>query len=261
VGEPVQLKAQLSLPVQALKVRFESGGKVLGDAVSRSNGTALLKVAFAEVGEYEVAASVQPTSVFETEPGKPFTLRVVSERVYVRLMVVDAKGRKLYNAVVEVGGARLEAPMGVAETVVRKGVYDVNVLWRGITVYSGRVGLEGGNVTLTAQLYDLEVKVLDFLGRPAPGESVELYNGTELIALALTDDKGSALFVRLPPGSYIVKAGGAQAQVSVPMESSATLSLPPPSWLLPAIVILAAIALIAVALKKGGMQVKVSKRE
>jgi hypothetical protein len=261
VGEPVQLKAQLSLPVQALKVRFESGGKVLGDAVSRSNGTALLKVAFAEVGEYEVAASVQPTSVFEAVPGGKLALKVVGERVYVRLIAVDSKGRRLYNAVVELDGARLEAPMGVAETVVRRGVYDVKVLWRGLTVYAGRVGLEGGNVTLTAQLYDLEVKVLDFLGRPAPGESVELYNATELLALALTDSEGKALFIRLPPGTYTVKAGEAQAQVAVPLESGTTLRLPPPSWLVPAVVLLAALALAAVALKKGGLQVKISKKE
>jgi hypothetical protein len=182
VGEPIQLRAQLSPPAQALRVRFKCGSKVLGEAVSRSNGTALLKVALPEVGEYEVAASVQPTSVFEPEPGKTLTVRVVGERVYVRLIAVDAKGRRLYNAVVEVGGARLEAPMGVAETVVRKGVYDIKVLWRGLTVYAGKVKLEGGNVTLAAQLYDLEVRVLDFLGRPAPGESVELYSGAELIA-------------------------------------------------------------------------------
>jgi hypothetical protein len=137
----------------------------------------------------------------------------------------------------------------------------VKVLWRGLTVYSGRVGLEGGNVTLTAQLYDLEVKVLDFLGRPAPGESVELYNATELLALALTDSEGKALFIRLPPGTYTVKAGEAQAQVAVPLESGTTLRLPPPSWFVPAAVLLAALALAAVALKKGGLQVKISKKE
>jgi len=60
--------------------------------------------------------------------------------------------------------------------------------------------------------------VLDFLGRPAPGESVELYNATELLALALTDSEGKALFIRLPPGTYTVKAGEAQAQVAVPRE-------------------------------------------
>jgi hypothetical protein len=260
VGEPIQLRAQLSPPAQALRVRFECGGKVLGEAVSRSNGTALLKVALPEVGEYEVAASVQPTSVFEPEPGKTLTVRVVGERVYVRLIAVDAKGRRLYNAVVEVGGARLEAPMGVAEAVVRKGVYDVKVLWRGLTVYAGRVKLEGGNVTLAAQLYDLEVRVLDFLGRPAPGESVELYSGAELVAVALTDSEGRALFIRLLPGTYTVKAGEARAQVAVPEEGSATLRLPPPSWLPPALAVLAAVAVAAVALKKGGLQVKVSKK-
>jgi len=259
VGEPVQLRARLSLPVQALRVRFESGGRVLGEAVSRSDGTALLRAAFAEVGDYEVTASVQPTSVFEAEPGKALVLRVVGERAYVRLIVVDAKGRRLYNSVVEVGGARLEAPMGVAEAVVRVGVYDVRVLWRGIPVYAGKVKLEGGNVTLAAQLYDLEVRVFDFLGRPAPGESVELYNGTELLALALTDSEGRALFIRLPPGTYTVKAGEAQAQAAVPQDA-VNLRLPPPSWLLPAAALLAAIAVAAVALKKGGLQVKVSKK-
>lgn len=261
VGEPVQLRARLSLPVQALTVRFESGGKVLDEVVSRSNGTALLKVAFTEVGEYEVTASVQPTSVFEAEPGKTLTLKVVGERVFVRLIVVDSKGRRLYNAVVEVGGARLEAPMGVAETVVRKGDYDVRVLWHGLTVYAGRTRLEGGNVTLAAQLYDLEVKVLDFLGRPAPGESVEIYNATELLAIALTDSEGRALFIRLPPGTYTVRAGEAQAQVAVPQESGTTLHLPPPSWLVPVAVLLVAVALAALALKKGGLQVKISKKE
>ena len=261
VGEPVQLKARLSLPVQALRVKFESGSRVLGEAVSRSNGTALLKVAFAEVGEHEVAASVQPTSIFESEPGRKLALKIVGERVYVRLIVVDAKGRRLYNAVVEVGGERLEAPMGVAETVVRKGDYDIKVLWRSFLVYAGRVKLEGGNVTLTAQLYDLEVRVLDFLGRSASGESVELYNATELLALALTDSEGRALFTRLLPGTYTVRAGEAQAQVAVPQESGTTLYLPPPSWLVPVAVLLVAVALAALALKKGGLQVKISKKE
>jgi len=260
VGEPIQLKAQVTPPVQALRVKFESGGRVLGEALSRTNGTAILRVAFSEVGDYKVVALVQPTSILEAEPSKTLTVRVVSERVYVRLIAVDAKGRRLYNAVVEVGGTRLEAPMGVAEAVVRKGVYDVKVLWRGLTVYAGRVKLEGGNVTLTAQLYDLEVRVLDFLGRPAPGESVELYSGAELIAVALTDSEGKALFIRLPPGTYTAKAGEAQAQVAVPEEGSATLRLPPPSWLLPALAVLAAVAVAAVALKKGGLQVKVSKK-
>ena len=260
VGEPVQLRARLSPPVQALRVRFESGGRALGEAVSRSDGTALLRTAFAEVGDYEVAARVQPTSVFEAEPGKALALRVVGERVYVRLIVVDAKGRRLYNSVVEVGGARLEAPMGIAEAAIRAGVYDVRVLWRGLTVYAGRIKLEGGNVTLTAQLYDLEVRVFDFLGRPAPGESVELYNGTELLAIAITDSEGRARFIRLPPGTYAVRAGEAQARVAVPQEDAVDLRLPPPSWLLPAAALLAAIAVAAVALKKGGLQVKISKK-
>ncbi|RLF04634.1 MAG: hypothetical protein DRK00_06285 [Thermoprotei archaeon] len=253
VGEPITLRAVLTPAVPGVKVRFvEEGGEALGEAVSRSNGTAWAAVAFKAPGDYVVRAVPQPTSVIVASPSDPLTIRVLGERVYVRIIVVDAASRRLYNSVVEVGGARFEAPMGVAEAVVRAGDYDVRVLWRGLTVYSGRLRLEGGNVTVKAELYDLKVRVVDFTGSVVAGEYVELLNNSRIIARIRTNERGVATFIRVPPGEYVVKCGDASAPVAVPEESEVELRLPPPSWLPVLAVIAVAIVAALIAFRVFG---------
>ncbi len=249
VGEPFTLRAVLTPPAPGIMVRFVEGERAVGEAVSRANGTAWVKLTFNSPGDHAVRAVPESTSVFEASPSEPLTIRVLGERVYVRIIVVDAAGRRLYNSIVEVGGARLEAPMGVAEAALRVGDYDVAVYWRGIKVYSGRLRLEGGNVTVRAELYDLRVRVLDFTGGAVVGEPVELLNGSTPIARARTGEGGVAVFMRIPPGEYVVKCGGASAPVAVPEEAEVELRLPPPPWLPILAIVVVALVLILMALR------------
>lgn len=246
VNEPFTLAAHLAPPAPAVRVSFvDARGTVLAEALSRMNGTAFARVSLGKVGDLIVRAIPHQTSVFEVGDCPPATIRVLGERVYVRVTILDAAGRRLYNSVVEIAGRRYEAPMGVAEVTVRAGEYDVKVHWRGLTVYSGRVRLEEHNVTLTVPLYDLRVKVVDFLGRPAAGELVELYNDTQRIAVGTTGDEGELTIIRLPPGVYTVRVGDTAKTVSVPQESEVRIVLSPSIWMLALAALIAAVALLA----------------
>jgi len=100
-------------------------------------------------------------------------------------------------------------------------------------------------VTLTVPLYDLRVKVVDFLGRPAAGELVELYNDTQRIAVGTTGDEGELTIIRVPPGIYTVRVGDTAKTVSVPQESEVRLVLPPSIWMLALAALIAAVVLLA----------------
>jgi len=256
-GEPFTLYAHLYPPVPALRVAFVANGSALAEALSRANGTALARVALPRLGEYRVVAAPHATSIFEVGESRPLIVRVVGERVYVRVIVTDAAGRRLYDSVVEVAGSRYEAPMGVAEFAVRAGTYALSVLWRGLRVFSGAVRLEGGNVTVRAELYDLNVTVLDFLGRPAEGVLVELYNGTRRLAAGVTGEGGRLVVVRVPPGAYTVRAEGTSVDVIVPAQAQVVLKLPPPPWLAP----LAAALVLAMALAAARRYIRVSVKK
>lgn len=246
VNEPFTIVALLTPPAPAVRVRFvDAQDTVLAETLSRMNGTALARVSLGKIGDYVIRAVPHPTSIFEAGDCPPATIRVLGERIYVRLAILDAAGRRLYNSVVEVAGERYDAPMGVAEVAVRAGEYDVKVRWRGLTVYAGRVRLEEHNVTLTVPLYDMKVKVVDFLDRPAAGELVELFNGTQRIAAGTTGDNGELTIIRLPPGIYTVKAGDTAKTVSVPQESEVRLVLPPPIWILALAALIAVVVLLA----------------
>lgn len=244
VNEPFVLAAHLSIPVPALRVAIiDQNEATLAEALSRTNGVALARIALARAGEYRVTAVPQRTSVFEPGEMRPAMLKVLGERVYVRIVVVDAAGRLLPHSIVEVAGARYEAPKGYAEFAIRAGVYDVRVLWRDLTVFHGELGLEGGNMTLRTELYDLNVTVLDLLGRPVGGAVVELFNGTQRLAVGVTDSEGKLALIRVPPGLYSLKVEDASITVAVPQQTEVVLRLPPPLWL----ALLATLIALAVA--------------
>ena len=254
VGEPVKLTASLEPPAPALEVAFyevkDEGRELLGKAITKPGGEASIEVRFSELGDHVIVAECTPTSVYEVKPSEPVKVGVVGERVYVRFIVVDAAGRRLYESKVQVGNSTLEAPMGVAETAVKAGEYDVAVYWHDLKVYSSRLRLEGGNVTLKAELYDLKVRVVDFTGAPVAGESVELLRDSETVARIPTDSSGVAEFLRLVPGSYVVRARGVSVEVEVPAVEAVEIKLPMPLWI-PAVIVLVAVAVaVIIAVKK-----------
>ncbi|MCS7104620.1 MAG: hypothetical protein NZ954_03540 [Thermofilaceae archaeon] len=245
VNEPFSLVASFTPPAPAVRVNFvDAEGTVLATTFSKVNGTAFARASIRKAGEYTVKAIPLPTSVFEMGESTPATIRVLGEKLHVQLVVLDAAGRRLYNSVVEVSGARFDAPMGVTDFTVRVGVYDVKVYWRGLLVYASRLTLEEHNVTIKVPLYDLKITVVDFLGRPAVGELVELYNNTERLAVGSAGENGQLTFIRVPVGAYTVKAGDASKTISVPEDSEVKLVLPPPSWLIILVVFVIVLVII-----------------
>ena len=91
---------------------------------------------------------------------------------------------------------------------------------------------------------------MDFTGAPVAGESVELLRGSEIVARIPTDSSGVAEFLRLVPGSYVVRARGVSVEVEVPAVEAVEIKLPLPLWI-PAVIVLVAVAVaVIIAVRK-----------
>ena len=62
------MRAVLTPTAPGIRVRFVEEGNVLGEAVSRANGTAWVKLTFNSPGDHAVRAVPESTSVFEAAP-------------------------------------------------------------------------------------------------------------------------------------------------------------------------------------------------
>jgi len=86
------------------------------------------------------------------------------------------------------------------------------------------------NITITCELYDLKVRVLDRLRNPVAGALVEASIGPKKVFFAHTDEEGLVDIFQLPPDFYELKATyGVQewrAQVRIENDSSLDVILP-----------------------------------
>jgi hypothetical protein len=91
------------------------------------------------------------------------------------------------------------------------------------------LSLEGWNLTLNFELYDLRLRVLDRAFSPVAGAMIEVSAGSQKV-IARSDEEGFADIVQLPPSLYKVKATfksyGQDAQVLVENDSSTVITLP-----------------------------------
>ena len=199
----------------SLDVRF--GGGFVSTATTDAQGLADLR-AFA--GTYEVHVRWQgvevaaPSLVFMGNVTATNAIPIAANVVYPSLAVEDADGVPLAAATVFLthpNGTLLppiaSGPAGYVNlTQVPAGTWPARVAWRGVDVFAADLVLGDGPTVVAAEVYRLTVQVKDARGNALPGAFVSARDGSGLVFDADLTDRHGRVVLRLPAGTYTVRA-------------------------------------------------------
>ncbi len=241
--------------VVGVEIRDPSNSPVLLEInQTDEGGVATFRVRVGEAwpaGRYTVWAAISGTAVkatahfFVVGAGGGAEERVIS--------VTDANGRPLANATVRVAGGARELVVrtdrsGAAVVNVTEGLYQVEVEWMGVVVFSGSVSVAGRVVSVSCAVYQVTVYVTEmFTGRPLEGVLVLLRLPSGAIVSGKTDSEGRAVLPQVPRGVHELRVGGKSLRVSVSGNVDVAVELEPLwTYFLPILLVIVAASVIYV---------------
>ena len=140
---------------------------------------------------------------------------IITCQVYhVIFNLTDSRGIELENAqivashpVIGVLNSNITNSNGKAKTRLPGTTVDIDVQWRGVSVYSSSQLIDSnGELDITCGVYYLSVKAVDDMGDPLENARIEYLYGNSILASDITGEDGTTSESRLPGATLTIRA-------------------------------------------------------
>jgi hypothetical protein len=205
-----------SLSDAQIAVTMIAQNKVIASGSSNSNGTFEVRL---PIGVYDFNVTWEGVLVREEKGYNVVAdadLFLKCKVYYLNLLAVDIKSLPLENAQITLmfsnGGRVYDSTVtdltGTMESRLPVGEYDIDVIWKGVNVYSesGHSVDADEQYTLNAKVYYLTIKAMGTDSESIKDVSVTIRDPDDMLIENIYTDKNGRVEFRLPQRSYTVKA-------------------------------------------------------